>query len=248
VVNARKAAAFHLAGLDTRYAIYIDTPGPIGLAAAESWIPFLCLDADDWFEDVREARRAVAKNHAMPPLLLVGIGYGASHGKPGNRRLRDYTPVPSSDSGDSGGAGDFLGFITETLWPEIERRYPLRPTIRGIAGHSLGGLCALHALFRPDGFFNRVLASAPSIWWGHRVILDAVAEVQANAIEVPARLFVGIGTKDGKSMIADVDLLESRLLARPVRGLEVRSARFSGYTHFSAIPVSFRTGLRELFT
>lgn len=245
--NARKTAAFHLDGLGTRYAFFVSKPAPAARKEATPWITLLCLDGDDWFEEMRKARNAVTRNRKMPPLLLVGIGYGACHGQPGNRRVRDYTPVPSPDGDESGGAGAFMTFLTRTVWPEIERRYPVHPSIRGIAGHSLGGLFALHALFGPTRFFNRVLASAPSIWWGDRVILKTVAVKQREPVDMQAKLFVGIGLKDGRSMLGDVDLLESQLAERPVKGLEVSKARFPDRTHFSAIPISFRTGLVALF-
>ena len=120
--------------------------------------------------------------------------------------------------------------------------------IRGIAGYSLGGLFALHALFKPEPFFNRVLAASPSIWWGERAVLNAVAAVQADGRASPAKLFFSVGLKDSKSMTGDVELLERQLAARPVHGLEVNCARFPGCTHFNAISVSFRTGLAALFS
>ncbi|MDF3056932.1 MAG: esterase [Rariglobus sp.] len=246
MANARKAVSFHVTGLDTRYVIYVDVPEPAP-TAAEPWITVLCLDGDDQFDAMRKARKAVAGEHALPPLLLVGIGYGASYTKPGNRRARDYTPVAIPEETGAGGAEAFLEFLTGSVWPEIERRYPVHATLRGIAGYSLGGLFALHALFKPRPFFNRVLAASPSIWWGERAILNTVTTIQTEGVVLPARLFLSVGLKDSQSMTGDLGLLERELAERPVGGLEVRSARFPGRSHFNAISVSFRTGLAELF-
>lgn len=253
----RKPADFHFSGLGTDYPIYIDTPAGAGGAAgvtakdAQSggapWITVLCLDGDDQFADLCKARAVVAKTYPLPPLLLVGIGYGASYGKPGNKRSRDYTPVAIPEAEGAGGADAFLNFITDTVWPELERRYPVHPTVRGITGYSLGALFALHALFKPEPFFNRVLAASPSIWWGGRAVLAPLAALQKADVELPARLFVSVGLKDSRSMTGDLVLLEDQLAARPVRGLDVRSARFPECNHFNAIAVSFRTGLTELF-
>jgi hypothetical protein len=240
-------AAFHLSGLGTDYPIYVDPPPAEGPEAAQPWTAVLCLDGDDQFADLCKARKALAKTHALPPLLLVGVGYGASYGKPGNRRSRDYTPARIPEATEAGGADAFLGFLTGSVWPGLERRYPVRGDLRGIAGYSLGGLFALHALFKPEPFFNRVLAASPSIWWGERAVLNAVAAVQDGGIALPARLFVSVGLKDSQSMTGDLDLLERRLEARPVPELRVASARFPECNHFNAIAVSFRTGLAELF-
>ncbi len=244
MTKPRKAPAFQLTSSRATYAIWVDVPKSTG--RAESWIAVLCLDADDQFEELRKARLAVVKE-LMPPLLLVGVGYGASYGKPGNRRVKDYTPVATSEEPDAGGAEAFLRFLTGRLWRELENRYPVHPEIRGIVGYSLGGLFGLHALFRPRPFFNRVLAGSPSIWWGDRAILKAVDAIQSAGGTLPAKLFVSIGLKDGKSMVGDVELFQNQLAAPPVPELEIRAARFPGLTHFNAIPITFRTGLTELF-
>lgn len=243
-----KEPAFHLEGLGTRYGIYVDVPTRAVREKAKTWIAVLCLDGDDQFAELCKARTRVAKEHPdFPPLLLLGVGYGASYGKPGNWRGRDYTPVPIPEATEGGGADAFLAFLTGTVWPELVQRYPVDPEIRGIAGYSLGGLFALHALFKHERFFNRVLAASPSIWWGERAVLGAVAAIQADELTVPAKLFFSVGLKDSHSMTGDVELLENQLAARPVRGLDVSCERFPGRTHFNAMSVSFQTGLAELF-
>jgi predicted alpha/beta superfamily hydrolase len=244
-----KEPVFHLEGLGTHYSIYVDLPTRAVREKAKTWIAILCLDGDDQFAELCKARTRVAKEHPeLPPLLLVGVGYGASYGKPGNRRGRDYTPVPIPEATEGGGADAFLEFLTGTVWPELAQRYPVDSEIRGIAGYSLGGLFALHALCKREPFFNRVLAASPSIWWGERAVLNALASIQADGLTVPAKLFFSVGLKDSHSMTGDLQLLEDQLTAGPVRGLDVKSARFPGRTHFNAMSVSFQTGLAELFT
>ncbi len=256
MADGRKTVAFYLENAGTRYAIYIDKPKPsAGERSGEAngaerrWIVVVGLDADDQFTELCKARAAVAKTQALPPLLLVGVGYGASYANPKNRRMRDYTPGPDAEAEgeDAGGADAFLRLLETTLWAELGRRYPVDTRVRAIAGHSLGGLLALHALFQEKPFFNRALVSAPSIWWGERRVLRTVAARQEKRGRRAAKLFVCIGLKDGKDMLGDVGLLEVQLAARPVRGLEATFARFPGRTHYSAIPASFRTGLVALF-
>lgn len=241
-----KTPAFQLTASGTRYEIFIEEP-PGEAAPTAPWIVVLCLDGDDQFADLCKARRVLSKTMALPPLLLAGVGYGAGYSKPGNQRVRDYTPVAIPEAKQGGGADAFRGFLTGTVWPELGRRYPVHPTIRGIAGYSLGALFALHVLFKPEPFFNRVLAASPSIWWGERAVLNAVTAVQDKNLALPAKLFVSVGLKDSASMTGDLDLLEQKLDARPVRELHVGRARFPEHNHFNAIAVSFRAGLAELF-
>ncbi|MBC8009998.1 MAG: alpha/beta hydrolase [Burkholderiales bacterium] len=254
MASSRLAPAFRLPSLGTDYALYVEPPPPAPLtgrssvaAPAPPWPVVLCLDGDDQFDALRAARADLASERALPPLLLVGIGYGASYQEPANRRGRDYTPVPIEGAPEGGGADAFLDFLVTRLWPELERRYPIDNYTRAVAGHSLGALFALHALFKPAPFFNRVLASAPSIWWGERALLRSVAELRAKQGALPARVFLGVGERDSRSMIEDLDLLEARLDAEPFAGLEIPRARFPRKNHFNSLAPGFRAGLAALF-
>ncbi len=211
------------------------------------WPVVLCLDGDDQFDTLCAARTGLAGRPGFPEILLVGIGYGAGYREPANRRLRDYTPCPIVGGADGGGADAFLEFLSSAVWPELVRRYPVNRDIRGIAGHSLGALFGLHALFKPGLFFNRVLASAPSIWWGDRAILAEADALHAKGAVLAARVFLGVGERDSESMCADLDLLEAQLSARPFPELVISRARFPGKNHFNSIGAGFQAGLEALF-
>lgn len=237
-------ATFHLEALGTRYHVFVDPPASTTRGDAGPWPVLLCLDGDNFFDPLRAARDAVVD---LPPLLLVGLGYGVGIGRKGNRRSRDYSPSALAEEPDSGGGDAFLGMIAEQLWPELGRRYPLHPTSRGIVGHSLSALIGLHAVFQPRPFFSHVLASAPSVWWDDRAVLRRLAAVQATGESVPARVFLGVGLADSHSMIGDLDLLERQLDARPVPHLETVCARFPDRNHFDVLPEAFRAGLAALY-
>lgn len=229
----------------TEYAIYIHAPG-----AAEGPGPFpaiLFLDGDDQFSPAVTAYNELRGTGAIAPLLLVGVGYGASYSKPANLRGRDYTPVHHTDEPSSGGADAFLAFVTSTLWPELERRYPIDPSFRGIGGHSLGALLVLHALFRPQPFFSHHLASAPSLWWADRAILGAIRQVREQQDRLAAKLYLSVGERDSASMTGDLTLLEQQLAEKPFGQLQLTVERFPKKNHFNVLPVAFKAGLLALF-
>ena len=207
----------------------------------------LFMDGDDQFSYAVTAYRKLRHARAVPPMLLVGVGYGASYGKPTNKRGSDYTPTAHRDEPTSGGADEFLKFLRQTLWPELARQYPLNADARGLAGHSLGSLLVLHALFRQPLFFTHYLASAPSIWWDQRSILQIAKRRRARNATLPARLFLSAGAKDSESMLADLSLLEQWLSNHPFRRLRVTSQRFPRHDHYNVLPLAFRTGLKALF-
>ncbi len=207
----------------------------------------LVMDADGMFPAAVAAYSQQRAAGAVPPLLLIGVGYGQSFGKPANKRGRDYTPVHHADEPSSGGADAFLRFLTATLWPELSRRYPIEGAARGVAGHSLGSLLVLHALFQPQPFFTHFLASAPSVWWAERALLTQVAQLRAQQSTLPGKLFLSAGEDDSESMTGDLTLLEDQLAAKPFRDLEIISLRFAHRDHYNVLPDAFAAGLTALF-
>ncbi len=229
----------------TDYWIYVHAPQPP--VDPGPWPAVLFMDGDDQFSAATGAYDELRAANAIRPLLLVGIGYGASYSRPRNRRGRDYTPVAHSDEPSSGGGDDFLRFLSASFWPQLLDRYPVADGPRGIAGHSLGSLLVLHALFQPQPFFTHHLASAPSIWWADRAILQQADRLRARQPALPAELFLDVGLDDTASMTGDLDLLEAQLNARPFAALDVSVRRFPGRNHYNVLPDAFREGLRTLF-
>jgi predicted alpha/beta superfamily hydrolase len=229
----------------TDYSIQVAAPDPA--REPGPWPAIAFMDGDDQFKYAVAAYQAARAADEVPPLLLVGVGYGASYTKPGNRRLRDYTPTAMATEPESGGADAFVSFLADTLWPELARRHPLRDDRRGLAGHSLGSLLVLHALFQRAPRFNRFLASAPSLWWDERSLLRLAAARRDSTAKLPARLFLGVGMEDTPSMTGDLARFETQLAARPFTALEIVGRHFAGRDHYNVLPESFRAGLGALF-
>jgi hypothetical protein len=224
------------------YVVYVDAPA----GSRGPWDCVLVMDGDFLFDPAAEAARSLQAEGTIGPTAVVGIGYGAGFGRPGNFRGRDYTPTASADEPSSGGADRFLAYLVRTLWPELAGRHPLREDRRAVAGHSLGSLLVLHALFQPRPFFNAALASAPSIWWDNRSILGLVSRLRDRQPSLDGSLYLCAGTADTPSMEADLALLEGQLAARPFGGLTVRSERFPERDHYDSAPVAMRAGLATL--
>ncbi len=238
---------FHLKSPETGTDYWIFIEAPDEAREPGPWAPVLFTDGDDQFGAAVKAYHVARKAGEVPSLLLVGLGYGASYAKPTNRRLRDYTPTVMATENESGGADAFLAFLVQTLLPELSRRYPLQAGAGGLAGHSLGSLLVLHALFQPRPAFRRFLASAPSLWWDDRALIEAARRLQQTGATLPARVFLSSGADDTPSMTGDLTLLEKQLAARPFPELEVVSRRFAGRDHYNVLPDAFRAGLGALF-
>jgi predicted alpha/beta superfamily hydrolase len=172
----------------------VDVAFPVG---ADRTVPrpvILVLDGDDDFAMAARAAEAVRGECELPvPPLVVGIGDGASIGAPGNRRDRDYTPVPSEVSWarGAGGAAAFVRFLAEDLVPSIERAYRTTGS-RALFGFSYGGLLGATALLERPALADAWLLGSPSLFYG-----DQWAITRARrATSTPARLFLAAGSRE----------------------------------------------------
>jgi predicted alpha/beta superfamily hydrolase len=220
------------------------------------------LDGDLFFGTVAETARL---QHflfgELPPLLVVGIGYGTVDPRiQGETRTRDLTPtadptfeeqgrrfrpdwVPLLPEGQRQGGGDrFLDFVERELQPWIRSRWPVDGA--ALFGSSFGGLLATHALFARPGLFDRYLIASPGLWWHDEVVLK-----RALASEPPdARVYLAVGAGEEGAlpqlarfrMVTNVRTLAERL-REPV--VEV----IPGESHTSVVPIAISHGLRALF-
>ncbi len=231
----------------TTYPIYVQTPD----AATDGRGPYptiLFMDGDDQFKYAVAAYEAARKNESVQPLNLVGVGYGSSYGKPGNYRIRDYTPSELKTEGESGKAKAFSVFLENTLWPELAKRYSVKEEARGLGGHSLGSLLAVVALFEGTGFFERILASAPSLWWDDRSVFANIEALHKKKKTLEARLYLSVGLLDSPSMSGDLELLKDLLLKDKFHGLDVISHTFADKDHYNVLPDAFQMGLSALYS
>jgi uncharacterized protein len=244
LTRAKPAFLSRSAETGTDYTIYVNAPD--AARAPGLWPAVLLMDGDFLFDFAVEACRSLAEAGRIPPTAVIGVGYGASFGEPGNFRGRDYTPTPSPEEPTSGGAGPFLDYLAGSLWPELSRRYPLREKGRAIAGHSVGSLFVLYALFQEKPFFDLALASAPSIWWDNRSILGLVSAMRDRQAKLPGSLYLGVGADETPSMLGDLDLLRKQLRGRPFSGLRVKTETFKGRDHYNSAGEILKGGLAFL--
>lgn len=194
--------------------------------------------------------------------LVVGVGYSGP-----DRRVYDYTPsvasvLPSADTAqpaDTGGADDFLDFLLHEVKPWLIRSFPIDVHRQTLAGHSLGGLFALYALFQQPAVFQTYLVSSPSVWWADHFLPQAaqrfVAGYKGKRLAPPVRVGMTVGEYEQSLSPAErqrdpgwqqqqlsrrrsrrmVD--EGRELAqtlRQVEGLEISFQVLDGQTHAMA--------------
>lgn len=227
--------------------------------------PVLYLfDGNAVFASMVEALRiqgARGRATGVAPGVVVGIGYAVDGPFDRDRRTLDYTPPadPAAlgerpDGGAwsaTGGADAFLEVLESEIKPLVARVAPIDPARQALFGHSLGGLCALHALLTRPGAFARIVAVSPSLWWDRGALLRAL---DARPAAPPAtRVMIAVGGEEEPPETPGEDphaarrrahrlITNARLFAE---GLPAETFRIlDGENHGSALHASLGPALR----
>ncbi|MFV0531502.1 MAG: alpha/beta hydrolase [Flavobacteriales bacterium] len=130
-----------------------------------------------------------------PEMIIVGIK--------NTDRTRDLTPtnfVIEDKNGEtrfksSGGADNFIKFISEELKPFINSNF--RTSGYDILhGHSFSGLFTVYTLTKHPELFKSYIAIDPSLWWDNRYVFKQAEKRFAENRYKGNRLFVALAHED----------------------------------------------------
>lgn len=230
------------------------------------------LDGDLFFGMATELTRLMHQLYGeLPPLLVVGIGYGT--GDPalqGELRARDFTfsadpgmeamatslpgaPEPTLPEGERLGGGEaFLRFLTEELPPFLAARYDVASEGSVLFGSSLGGLFASWALLRQAAGIDHYIIASPALWWNGGELLAAEPQHRGSR-ERESRVFLGVGAGEEDEripMLAQFRLVTNTrafgdaLAEHP--DISVTTQVFEGESHTSVVAPVLTRGLRTI--
>jgi uncharacterized protein len=219
---------------------------PHGYELGKDPLPVLYLtDGPSHIKEMGNSIDFLVDNGRMPTLIVVGIA--------NTDRTRDLTPTHSDAKDSSGketvptsGGGDrFFDFIQTELMPQIEKRYRTAP-YRIFAGHSLGGLMAIHILTSRPDMFQAYLAVSPSLWWEKQYTLHQAQQFFAAHDQLNKTLFFSLGN-EGEDMQSGFEELKKSLTAKAPKDFRWEAARFPDETHGSTVLLAHYAGLRSIF-
>src|SRR5215813_556640 len=219
---------------------------PVGYETNKVSYPVLYMtDGDAHMGHTASTIEFLTQNGRISDLIVVGVT--------NTDRTRDLTPVKSSaknPAGElqfptSGGADNFLKFFETELIPEIEKEYRVQP-YRIFAGHSLGGLFAIHALISKPGLFNSYVAVSPSLQWENADELKRAEDFLKNQKDMKVTLFMSIGNEPGA--IGDCfDKFKEFLATTNIKDFEWQAERLADEDHGSVVLRSHYAGLRKVY-
>jgi predicted alpha/beta superfamily hydrolase len=170
VIGERFSMASDVLEDEREYWIYL--PASYDRAGAQQAYPVLyLLDGAMHFQTATGVVGHMSPKQ-IPEMIVVGI--------PSKDRFMDLSPTESTlgldfephpeYEGTTGGGPDFLRFIRDELFPRVDSTYRTTDH-RIVAGHSAGGLLALHALLDQPDMFDAYLAMDPSLWWDNKLLV-----------------------------------------------------------------------------
>lgn len=231
--------------------LFIYNPDNVGGNVLPAYPVLYLLEENDMPMVAGMVKYLSSYNEQLPAMLVVGIDGGGE-------RIRDLTPThslydnlgkldpdPQSWLRPSGGGDKFLRFVREEVMPFVERKYRAAP-FRILAGHSVGGLTALHALATQPDLFDAYLAVSPSLWWDKGAYLDQATKRLPASPSAREFLFVADSPEAGPFPIymkRFLDVLE----ARKARGFPWAHAYYPNETHGSIAAKAYYDGLRFLY-
>ncbi|MGC3998500.1 MAG: alpha/beta hydrolase-fold protein [Anaeromyxobacter sp.] len=181
----------------------------------------------------------LARHGRIPDLIIVGIA-------PGDR-TRELAPSPGGAEGfkvDEAGAPAFLSFIETELIPWVAARYRTGP-FKILAGHSMGGLFALHALAARPGLFQAVLAVSPTLSWNEDEPARKLRALVAAQPALKATVVVTLGD-EGPALARQLEAVRE---AMKQAGPDLRFAALQqpGEDHATTPFGGFYQGLKFVF-
>src|SRR5215207_1067511 len=207
---------------------------PTGYARSSERFPVLYMtDGDAHIQHTSGTVSFLARNARMPEMIVVGIS--------NTDRTRDLTPThvaqlpdnPNARFPTSGGADKFIKFIETELIPFVESKYRTQP-YRALAGHSLGGLFAVHAMITRPELFNSYVAVSPSLQWDNFMMIDRAKEFFKTRKEYDRTLFASLGNEPGD--IGDAfGLFRDELQRQQVKGFVWEAVRYDDEDHGSVV-------------
>jgi predicted alpha/beta superfamily hydrolase len=240
---------------DRPYWVYLPESYDSKNQSPEAYPVLYLLDGDALFHTATGVVEFMSRNanDQIPELIIVAVS--------NTDRNRDLTPTHSlinqigkeSKSLASSGGGDaFLRFLKEELIPRIDASYRTLP-YRILAGHSLGGLLAIHALITEPAAFRGILAMDPSLWWDNQIVVRKEKEFLANAKGLSNGVFISlantpqIGTFNNPRLNEETVRSFARALETNSHGVRSKLEYFEAEDHGSVPLLSLYDGLLFIF-
>ncbi len=206
--------------------------------STEKYDVLFVLDGGNWNTGlVCYQQRFVQDQGFTPSTIIISVM--------GIDRNAELTPSHLDDWKGSGGAKDFLEFITTELIPHVNKNYPSNGD-NALWGHSLSGMFVIYALLTKPTSFKSYIAVDPSCWWDNCLIPKMAASKLPTLQGVDATLFIGgrdtAGLRDMK-----IDSMINVLKNTAPASAHWKAVSYPGESHSSVRLKATYDGLKYIY-
>jgi len=194
------------------------------------------LDGGNWNTGlVTKIQRFAEGEGNTPPAIVVSVM--------GIDRNIELTPTRLATwNAPTGGAENFLKYITHELIPYIRKTYPANGD-NTLWGHSLSAMFAIYAMLNEPTAFRSFIAVDPSCWWDDNYVPKLAAKKLASLSSMQATLF--IAGREGTALHEmRIDTMATVLKNNAPAGLHWKLITYQDESHSSVRLKSTYDGLR----
>ncbi|MCH6257925.1 alpha/beta hydrolase-fold protein [Puniceicoccaceae bacterium K14] len=227
-----------------QFVLYVRVPPEASSDKNRRFPVIYTLDGDHTFPMMASAVTQLGWSGSVPPVIVVGIGYGTLDLSNGNHRSRDLSPQLYGDDSQTGGAPEFHNFLNKEAMPYIEKNYPADSTRRYLFGHSLGGLFSLYTYVKDPDAFTGIIAGSPFLAGQ----LDLLSSIADGSPKRSTRLYISTGDEEEASLfIDDLNPLLNFLETSWAEPTSFEMNLLPGFDHFTSLAPSITKGLKSVF-
>lgn len=250
-INSRFSTLYSTSVQDS-FQISVQYPAGYNQDSSSSYPVVVITDSDFYFPMLAPVVKQYEVTGLLPPLFLVGVGYGSLQ-KMDSLRVRDFmypAAIPSDEMEANGGGRNYYRFLTEELLPHLDLLH-VDPEECFLMGHSFGGYFTLFALLeqirekRQD--FKGFVSASPSLWYND-FYLQRHASSYATSMD-SVRLFLTVGGHENQEWgIRPFESFAAELERLQPASLTLGTQIYPGLDHMDVGLFSFVQGIKSMLT
>lgn len=215
----------------------------------------LLVDGDFYFPSMAPLMKQHEMTGLLPPMILIGIGYGDFQ-KMDSLRIRDFLypePLESDEITAQGGGLNFYKFITTELLPQLETELRVDTSQRTLMGHSFGGYFVLVAMLQQakenKTIFSNIIAASPSLWYHDFYLNQLPDELTRHKPDKRLNIVLTAGSLENSEWIIDpIYKLTMAFKNQDVGNLYLDTFIYNFLNHMDTGQLSFIKGLQHIYS
>lgn len=213
----------------------------------------LLLDGDFYFPTMAPMVRQYEMTGLLPPMILVGVGYG-DFSKMDSLRVRDFLypePLETDEMTAPGGGLDFYNFITKELLPQLENDIRIDTSQRTLLGHSFGAYFSLFALLQQlnegDLVFTNILAASPTLWYHDFYLNQLPHKISGLVLKNRLHVLITAGSLENSEWTLNpIQHLTASFKEKNIANFFLNTVIFNFLDHMDTGQLTFIKGLQSI--